>query len=311
MSDRTFKNTLLCLLVLLFVTACDRNKEQRKPPFAWGKAICYDDFLWEKHTPDTLYRTLTFDFNEDARLFMDRPAVVGVFKRTDADRYEPVTEQEAQLFLDGIPCPGNQIAISSRMQESRLGIVFNNQAENKMHYWYLKVVDDGGLDRINDLEMGVQSDPDKLLMDFQIEKCKIWNPLAKFLTLVGLLLLALLIVWMCILRPMLYPSFKVGKINMREPAPFITTHRLRGCRRLVLTNRKEKQNVLSRIFTRPVKYDVNALWTSPVVFSPYDKKSVKIRTTNEYSIEARTLKINQEYTLVNNKTKTKTIIIIS
>lgn len=81
MSNRLFKALAIVLFASITVS-CDHNIEV-KPPFAWGRYDSYDDFLWKKCAPDTLRRTLVFDFNEDARNYLDRPVIIGIYKKDE------------------------------------------------------------------------------------------------------------------------------------------------------------------------------------------------------------------------------------
>ena len=54
------------------------------------------------------------------------------------------------------------------------------------------------------------------------------------------------------------------------------------------------------------------MWTAPVVFEPRDKKSIRVRPDkNTYSTDARIMKTNADYILVNEQTKAKTSMRIS
>ena len=54
------------------------------------------------------------------------------------------------------------------------------------------------------------------------------------------------------------------------------------------------------------------MWSAPVIFEPRDKKTVRVRPDkNTYSVDARFLKTNVDYIIVNETTKTKTTMKIS
>lgn len=96
---------VLCPLMLL--VSCGKKTDDSNATARWGKDNYYDKFLWKKHVPDTLYKTLAFDFNEDARNFMEKPLRLGLFKKTDTGKMLPVMENEMEVFVDGRKCPDN------------------------------------------------------------------------------------------------------------------------------------------------------------------------------------------------------------
>ena len=142
MSNRLFKALAIVLFASITVS-CDHNIEV-KPPFAWGRYDSYDDFLWKKCAPDTLRRTLVFDFNEDARNYLDRPVIIGIYKKDDNGNLQEISPEEAQLVIGDKSCPNNRIAVEADCKELKLGIVFTRQAEDKVHCWYFKIIDNGG-----------------------------------------------------------------------------------------------------------------------------------------------------------------------
>lgn len=309
MLNRLFK-ALAIVILAGTATSCNHNAEV-KPPFAWGKYDSYDDFLWKKCAPDTLRRTLVFDFNEDARNYLDRSVIIGIYKKDDNGNLQEVRPEEAQLVIGNEPCPDNRIAVSADSNEVELGIVFTPQAEDKIHCWYFKIIDNGGLDRINDTETASPEGALPILRDFQIEKHHRWNPLAEICSIAGIALLGALLVWLLILRPIFYPRFRVGKITLTGPAPYIKTVMLRHCYKMVLTGKHSRQGFLSRLFKGQIAYEVNPLWNEEIVITPRNKKSVHIRPAKCYYIMTRILMRNEEYTLENENTRDKTIIKIS
>ena len=80
---------------------------------------------------------------------------------------------------------------------------------------------------------------------------------------------------------------------------------------MVLTSKKPEQGFFSRLFTGKSLYEVNPMWTTDLVVEPKDRKSVRLRYPKEYLADSRVLKTNQEYTIQNMTTGTKTKIKIS
>lgn len=308
-SKRFLILAVLCPLMLL--ASCGKKADEPNAPTRWGKENYYDKFLWKKHVPDTLYRTIEFDFNQDAKDFMDKPLRLGLFKKTNSGKMLPVTESEMEVFVDGQKCPQNIIDIQPGTDQLKVGIVFKPEAENKVHHWFFRAVDDGGLERINDMDPNTYQADNASLMDIEVDKNKVMNPLAMGTALTTLLLLAALLVWLFVMKAIFFPTFRVGKIQLSDPIPYNTLKRMRGYRKMILTNKQPKQGFFDRVFAGKILYEVNDLWTSEVVIEPKDRNSVRLRCPKDFMADARVLKKNQEYTIQNMTTSTKTKIKIS
>ncbi|MBR6864925.1 MAG: hypothetical protein IKM75_08695 [Bacteroidales bacterium] len=300
---------VLCPLMLL--ASCGKKADEPNAPTRWGKENYYDKFLWKKHVPDTLYRTIKFDFNQDAKNYMDKPLRLGLFKKTDRGKMLPVTENEMEVFVDGQKCPQNIIDVQPGTDQLKVGIVFKPEAENKVHHWFFRAIDDGGLERINDMDPDTYKADNASLMDIEVDKNKVMNPLAMGTALTTLLLLAALLVWLFVMKAIFFPTFRVGKIQLSDPVPYNTLKRMRGYRKMILTNKQPKQGYFDKVFAGKILYEVNDLWTSEVVIEPKDRNSVRLRCPKDFMADARVLKKNQEYTIQNMTTGKKTTIKIS
>lgn len=300
---------ILCLLITL--GSCGKKKEDGSAPTRWGKENYYEKFLWKKHVPDTLYRIIEFDFNQDAKNYMDKPLRLGLYKKTDSGKMLPVTESEIEVYVDNKKCESNIIDVQPETNQLRVGVVFKPETENKVHHWFFKPIDDGGLDRINDMDPDAFNADNASLMEIEAEKKKVMNPLAESLMLFGILLVIMLLVWMLVLKRIFFPTFKVGRIQLTDPAPYNSLKNLRRYRKMVLTNKTTKQNIVNRVFTGKIQYEVNQLWTSDITIEPRNVNSVRLRYPNNYLADAHILERHLEYTIQNMTTGTKTIIKIS
>lgn len=307
-----FSNKYLLLLAMPILLTCSCSKVNNdEGTTRWGKENFYENFLWKKHVPDTLYREIAFDFNEDAQNFMKEPLQIGLFKKSDSGKMLPVMENEMEVFVNGGKCPNNIISVQPGTKVIKAGIVFNPDAENKVHHWFFKVIEDGGLERINDLDANTFNDPESSLMEIEAEKNKVMNPLAEGSLFTAIVIIASLLVWLLILKRIFFPTFRVGKIILNDPVPYMCQKRLRGSRRLILTKVKPKQSSINRLFTGPIIYDINPMWTSDIVIEPRDRNSVRVRTSKEYMTDSRTMKVHNEYIIQNMTTGAKTKVKIS
>lgn len=302
---------LLVFCLLASLTSCEKKVEDGNAPTRWGKEDYYDKFLWKEHVPDTLYRTIEFDFNQDAKKHMDKPLRLGLFKKTDSGKMLPVMESEMEVFVDGEKCPNNIIDVDSQTNRMKVGIVFKPNAENKVHHWFFRAVDDGGLERINDMTPDAFNNDNASLMDIEVEKHQVMNPLKEGVLITGFILLAALVAWLFVLKRIFFPVFRVGRIVLTDPVPYNSMKHLRRYRKLVLTNKPQKQSAINKLFTGKIQYELNQIWTSDVVLEPRDRNSVRLRCPREYMADARVLKLHQEYMIQNMTTGTKTKIKIS
>ncbi|MBR6879401.1 MAG: hypothetical protein IKM95_08530 [Bacteroidales bacterium] len=307
-----FKKTIILSVcgLLMLLASCNKKADDNVPT-RWGKENYYEKFLWKKHVPDTLYRTMEFDFNKDAQQHMVKPLRLGLYKKTDSGKMLPVTESEMEVFVDGKKCKDNIIDVQPDVAQLKVGVVFKPEAENKVHHWFFKPVDDGGLDRINDMDSVAFHADNSSLMDIEVEKHKVMNPLAEGLGLTGIVLAIALLVWLLVLKRLLFPTFRVGRIQLTDPVPYNCLKYLRRYRKLILTNQYQKQGFFNKLFTGKILYEMNQLWTSDVTVEPRDSNHVRIRWPKEYMADAHVLQKHQEYTIQNMTTGTKTKIIIS
>ena len=301
----------ICLIILtvvsIFTVSC--TKVDNKNAVLWGKTNTYDPFLWKKQVPDTLKQTLCFDFNDDAVRYLSAPLKLGVFKKDDNGHLRQVKTDEMELFVNGKAVEGNIISVKSTESEIEVGVVFRPNAKDKIHHWYIKPIDTAGLDRINDKDSYGQ---DEAIMEIKLQKRHVMNPLAEGLMWFGITVLAALVLWFVVLKQIFFPTFRVTRLQLVGPEPYLSQLKIKGYRMCILSASPQKQNWFNRVFTGSIKYEVNPMWSAPVIFEPRDKKSVRVRPDkNTYSVDARFLKTNVDYIIVNETTKTKTTMKIS
>lgn len=301
-----YRTYLLVGLAALTMVGCKKENKA----MLWGKTQCYDTFLWVHHTPDTLKQTLCFDFNGDAKDFMTENLQLGVFEKNDRGEFVRMDENKAEVFANGQKADRNIISVPPTCQEMEVGIVFNQDAENKTHYWYIRPINDGGLDRINDKEPAQMADD--AIMEMRLQKEQVMNPLAEGLLIFLLAVAAALLIWLLVLKHLFYPTFKVNRLELIGPEPYLNTIKLKHYRKVVLTSKQKRQNGWNRLFTGEIKYSINPLWTADVEFEPKDKRSIRIRPDRStYITDARIMKRDVEYTLENTSTQAKTKLKIS
>ena len=268
----------------------------------WGETDFYHDFLGKKYEPVIMGRTLELQFNDYAREQMtDREQITFRLVEKDENGRE-VVPAGINLYKNGILCEDNRLAVSVAESDIEVGFAFTEDASEGYHNVYLRAESLAGLDRIDDTVIA---------NGIVIRKNNVHNPLAVLLFWTVIFIAASVIVWLLVIKPTIYPTFKVGQLRLQDPAPYSALCPLKHYRKVILTNRSTRQGFLNALFTGRIKYIVNAVWSSEVIFEPKDKNSVRIRPSKEYRTDALILRKNQEYTLENTATKAKTRIRIS
>ena len=309
------KRFILSLLIpaALFCACSEKEDSVSGTPIAqWGRTRYYDDFAWKKWKPDTLKQALVFEFNEDAVKHMEQPLELALYKKSSSGKMVRVKDNEIQLFVDGKVAANNVIKVLPNRDDEEtaieVGIVFDPSAENKIHHWFFKPINAGGLERINDLNPEQFGEESSSLYDIQAEKVKVPNPLATGTTILGIILLAALVFWLAVLQFIVYPRFSVKSLTLMGPEPYLSRKTIRRARQVVLTSKRPSQGLINQLFTGKIVYEVNELWTSDIVIIPRDKKSVRISQKRGYLTDANKLMLGQEYMIQNESTKTKTTI---
>ena len=268
----------------------------------WGETDFYSDFLGKKYEPVIMNRTLELQFNDDARdLMTGQEKITFQLVEKDEDGRD-VSPTGINLYKNGVLCENNRLAVSVGETEIEVGLEFTKEAAAGYHNVYLRPESLAGLDRIDDTAIA---------NGLVIRKNNVHNPLAVMLLWIAIFLIAALILWLLMMKPMVYPTFSVGQLRLQDPVPYSALCPLKHYRKVILTSRSTKQGFFNALFTGKIKYIVNPIWTSDVVFEPKDKNSIRIRPSKEYQADALILRKNQDYILENTSTKAKTKMRIS
>lgn len=307
-----FHYFIILPLFLTFVVSC--KDDIRSDSNYLGVSNAYKSFLWCKHVPDTIRKDIVFEFNEDSRKMLDEDVILGLFvKSANPDGKEIFARLDtcrAKLFVDDKLSPDNTIRISPDKElpsvRYRLGIVFPNVEESRIHTWFIKVIDNGGLDRINDYEI-TGFNPEPVIGQVFVETVKKANPLKIWIIALSSVLILLLVLWCTILQYLFYPRFKIGYILIGEEDSVPQPVKCKGYRLFVLTSGKKRQNAFSRILTGKIRYFDHPGCTIDVIIEPVDKKSVRIMKNSHYTVPLSRLKIitqgfSSEPVIIENRT---------
>ena len=160
------------MLLIIFTGIIFSCKEEVDTSILWGKTDYYTDFLFKDYEPVKMTKTICFETNEDADGRVGN-VKFGLYKKTEEESYIPVKD-EIRLYKNDVLCENNVLLITPQDKEVQLGIEFTPNAEEGVHKWFLKVMDNGGFDRINEYATDENSLP--LLLEWKAEKNDIINP---------------------------------------------------------------------------------------------------------------------------------------
>lgn len=285
--------SILFLTFIMMFSSCDENKG-----VALGEVEYYPQFLLSDSSIKPITRIFDLEFSQDAKLDKNCYAE---FQFVDNDG-KPVSTQVMQVSMDGQMLKDNKFRVTSSDTEKQLTFTFSPDAKEGKHQGYLKLVSHN-LDRLDAQQLVVGQQVDAMQWTIYYEKNM--NPLAKILMWIGIVALGLLALWFLLIRWMAYDYIKIGSMRITEP--YYSQRKIKGARQVVFTNKPTKQGWLNRLFTGRIIYEINPVWTSPVVFEASSKGEVKMKSNNKYSIDPFDFKLRkqEEYTLINEDTKDK------
>lgn len=264
------------------------NEKKVDTSMLWGKTDYYTNFLFNDYKPVRMSKTICFETNEDANGRVGN-VKFGLYKKEEDNSYIPVKE-EIRLYKNGILCENNILQVTPLDKEIQLGIEFTPKAQEGVHKWFLKVLDNGGFDRIN--EYATEEEASPLLLEWRAEKNDIINPLKLGVNISLFILFSLILVWFLIMKPILYPTFKIGNIQFTNGSYF-STKRIYGARKLVVTKSPRKQSAISKLLTGQIIYERNEFWPDEWEIHPKGKGG-RLNTNRKYTITPFTTSLNKQ-----------------
>lgn len=261
-----------------------------------GQASYYSTFLfWQESNQDTLRYDLNQCFNEPA---IENSSSV-TFKVEDINHLK-----DYHILMNGDLCSNNQFVVDNQTKNSILSIIFNKDAEQGRRYFSVTPIQAKEIDRIN------ATSPEDFQLSVRAKYNVSPNPLAVILLVFLIALILLLILWFLVIRSMMYPRIKLGRMTITEP--YYKAKKIQRARKVVFTNKLIKQNTLNRIFTGTIIYESNDIWTNPIEFEPY-KKTLRPITKSKYLVTPYSTRMekNGEYEIQNIETNKRAKIIIN
>ncbi len=156
---------IVLALFAICLVSCSENDSGIE---RWGEIKSFPDWFLNKYKPQTITRTLNVEFNEDAKVDFQRDIVLALYQVNDQGRELAVKPEQVKVFVNGAETPDNKIRIGKDDSQLEIGLQvqkeFLKESGPGMFNWKFKVLDNGGLDYINEFEVS-GSDETPLLED--------------------------------------------------------------------------------------------------------------------------------------------------
>lgn len=237
-----------------------------------GCAHYYPPFLfWGESAQDTLTLDLKMVFNEDAKR-QGAMLKMQVTSDLENDGYT--------LLYNGQEQADKTFTVANDDVVSLLQIVFDRDAQDGDRNFVVKTVEDIQLDRVN------QSVPQDYVLTLEAEYDIDWNPLQTILFWTLIVVIGLLVLWFCMIKPVAYPKFRgVNRLTLtNERDAYYQTVPAKGYREIVLCNKAEKQGWMDKTFRGKIRYEVDERWDHPVIISPRGK-GIRVNAGANYLLD--------------------------
>jgi hypothetical protein len=237
----------------------------------FGESTCYDSFLWVDAKTVTLTKELKFDFSKYA--VNQRASIKLQFVNSDNKK---LSDKEVSIYVDGKLKSDGIISVLAKEESLNkiIGIQFLLGTDKGKQNGFLTVVshDFDRVDNFNSVNLG----KDSRIKKWSAYHEKDYNPLALSLFWLVIFIVTSLFFWFLVLRNMIHPKFKRGKIQILSPY-FGGISMDRSTRLVVFTNTIQKQKGLNRLFTGKIKYEVNPIYEKDVILRPGRRGKVRIK----------------------------------
>ncbi len=270
-------------------------------------SIYHPSFLFSKERNDTVTKELKFEFNDWAEENNSK-VVFAVYD--DSDLLIDSENKNIQLLVNDQPVATGKIELNSKnlkQGQLSLSLVFLRNVQNEVFNGYIKV-NNSDLDRINNVA-DMQNSP---ILSWSAKQKVIWNPLLKYLVITIAILLGMFLVWLIILRPIVYRRFQ--KVSLTIQSPFFKKITLKNAISLSLNNAGKKQKGKERLLAGKRLNYTHPFFETPILITPKSKSEAYINLGTNYSIQPYTSVLKRghnTYTITKTKTKEKITITYS
>ena len=212
---------------------------QGKEELSSNEAIWFDSFLWSDEAPE---QKVEWDLSP---IFTNEISNSNISLKFQT----PQNEEDFNAWFNGNPIKNGDILTIKPGVPAILQIVFNHDAQTGKRYFNLNYETHSSIDLVNDQPVNDYTGT-SLRTEYSVE----WNPLKKFLTWLSIILISCIILWILFLKRIFFPTIKLSKVEFIGPGSYYTSKRIKGARKVVLTSKKQSQNIFSRILLGEIRY---------------------------------------------------------
>lgn len=282
---------LFVLLVTISFTSC------KEKTVVFGETEWYEPWLWKEYTPVIMERHLEFEFNEEAKHWLkDKPLKFEL--RTLDD--EPV--KNIKLYVNDEYCKNNVFVINVEDTEAKIGIEFEEKANEGSYDYIIKHIPEGGKSMKLDV---VSFDSFGYKDSIRANKKHVANPAKVATTWSLIIFVALCVLWLIVSRFIIWPStsFSIIYIDYNDkmgPKKI----KMSGKYELVCTNNpNKKDSFFAKIFKGSRQYEVNQFWSHDVIFCDGMRKKVKVVGLKDFVLVGENRR-RESFEIINDRDET-------
>lgn len=228
----------------------------------------YDSFLWWNAAED---KAAVWDLAPEFKNQLASSSLALKFNPADNQPFD------FKAWYNDKPLSNGDIIHIIPNQPAIIKIQFNHDAEEGKRYFTLTPATVTDLNLINN-----QPSDDYSGTSLRTKYNVGWNPLKTILFWLVISILAAIILWFVILRRIIFPAIKLPKVEFIGPDSFYLSKRIKGARKIVLTSKKQSQNIISRLFTGEIRYVKGEIFTAEICILPVgSKKKVKLTSASQ------------------------------
>jgi hypothetical protein len=135
------------------------------------------------------------------------------------------------------------------------------------------------------------------------------NPLLAYLSWIITLVSVVILIWFVLLQKLIYPTFKTYKKNIliEKSSRIISQTKVdfTGARKVIFSNKREKQSVLNKFFCGKIITLVNAKFESPISFNPTRNRKAANTVGKAYIITPNPIQRSGIATIINQQKQLK------
>lgn len=229
----------------------------------WSEASYYDSFCFglvpESNTP--IESKIEVDFSDQAKIEGSSAVMKVYLVDKSGEKTYSLSSKDLQLIINGEEVDGDEIILEPNMTELTLSILGKPNTESGKYYGRIELQPL----KLDNYSINGSSEMYKWRFEFEHK----WNPVKKYLTLLGCIILSVLLLWMIILRRMIYPVFGPIQKSFNIPGMAPLFIKFKGARLVVISSEpQKKQSWINCVFTGKIIYKIHPAFQKPIILKP-------------------------------------------